>query len=157
MSEQSSNTMVPVGTKGEYEVYQVMPCSIEDAAQMEAEVSTHYKHDTQGIYDSNDDVDTSFVRVGGRWYEYVDFGKDNLTPYRNQQLIEDNMVMSQCQNFNILTCYGQGLRFLDRDTGEKAEDRDIRSFCLRNALHLQWLRMSTDMKYPFNGSGCPPT
>ena len=149
MSEQMSNTMVPVGTKGEYEVYQVMPCSIEDAAQMEAEVSTHYKHDTQGIYDSNDDVDTSFVRVGGRWYEYVDFGKDNLTPYRNQQLIEDNMVMSQCQNFNILTCYGQGLRFLDRDTGEKAEDRDIRSFCLRNALHLQWLRMSTDMKYHY--------
>ena len=149
MSEQVSNTMVPVGTKGEYEVYQVMPCSIEDAAQMEAEVSTHYKHDTQGIYDSNDDVDTSFVRVGGRWYEYVDFGKDNLTPYRNQQLIEDNMVMSQCQNFNILTCYGQGLRFLDRDTGEKAEDRDIRSFCLRNALHLQWLRMSTDMKYHY--------
>ena len=109
MNKEMTNTMVPVGTKGEYDVFSIVPCSIEDAMQLEAEVSTHYKHDTVGIYNSMDDIDTTFVRVGGRWYEYVNFGKDNLAPYRNQQLIEDNMVMSGCQLFNVQSCYGQGI------------------------------------------------
>ena len=51
--------------------------------------------------------------------------------------------------FNILTCYGQGIRFLDRETGEKTMAKDIRAFCLHNAIHLQWLRMATDMKYNY--------
>lgn len=149
MSENEQMTMVPVGTKGDYDVFSVVPCGVSDAMEMEAELSTHYKHNTIGVYDSTDDVDTTFVRVGGRWYEYVNFGKDNLAPYRNQQLVEDNMVMSQCQQFNILTCYGQGIRFLDRETGEMTEDGEIRKFCLHNAIHRQWLRMATDIKYNF--------
>ena len=149
MNEGMTNTMVPVGTKGEYDVFSVVPCSIEDAMQLEAEVTTHYKHDTEGIYESMDDINTTFVRVGTRWYEYVDFGKDNLAPYRNQQLIEANMVMSGCQLFNIQSCYGQGIHFLDRETGEMTQDKEIRDFCLRNAIHHQWLRMATDIKYNF--------
>ena len=149
MSEERTNTMVPVGTKGEYEVYSIMPCSIEDAMQVEAEISTHYKHDTIGVFDCNGDIEVSSINIGGKTYEYVNFGNNNLAPYVNEQLIENNMVMSQCQNFNILTCYGQGLHFLDRETGEKTEDSVIRGFCLHNALHLQWIRMSTDMKYNY--------
>lgn len=149
MNEEMTNTMVPVGTKGDYDVYSIVPCTIEDAMQIEAEVSTHYKHDTVGVYESMDDIQTTFVRVGSRWYEYVDFGKDNLAPYRNQQLIEDNMVMSGCQLFNIQSCYGQGIRFLDRESGDMTEDKEIRSFCLHNAIHHQWLRMATDIKYNF--------
>ena len=149
MNEEMTNTMVPVGTKGEYDVFSIVPCSIEDAMQLEAEVTTHYKHDTEGIYESMDDINTTFVRVGTRWYEYVDFGKDNLAPYRNQQLIEANMVMSGCQLFNIQSCYGQGIHFLDRETGEMTKDKEIRDFCLRNAIHHQWLRMATDIKYNF--------
>ena len=149
MSEQLSNVMVPVGTKGEYDVFSIMSCPIEDAMQIEAEVTTHYKHDTEGLYESMDDINTTFVRVGTRWYEYVDFGKDNLAPYRNQQLIEANMVMSGCQLFNIQSCYGQGIHFLDRETGEMTKDEEIRNFCLRNAIHHQWLRMATDIKFNF--------
>ncbi len=149
MNEGMTNTMVPVGTKGEYDVFSIVPCSIEDAMQLEAEVTTHYKHDTEGLYESMDDINTTFVRVGNRWYEYVDFGKDNLAPYRNQQLIEANMVMSGCQLFNIQSCYGQGIHFLDRETGEMTKDKEIRDFCLRNAIHHQWLRMATDIKYNF--------
>lgn len=149
MNKEMTNTMVPVGTKGDYDVFSIVPCTIEDAMQLEAEVSTHYKHDTVGIYESMDDINTTFVRVGSRWYEYVDFGKDNLAPYRNQQLIEDNMVMSGCQLFNIQSCYGQGIHFLDRETGDMTEDKEIRSFCLHNAIHHQWLRMATDIKYNF--------
>lgn len=149
MNEEMTNTMVPVGTKGDYDVFSIVPCTIEDAMQIEAEVSTHYKHDTVGVYESMDDIKTTFVRIGGRWYEYVDFGKDNLAPYRNQQLIEDNMVMSGCQLFNIQSCYGQGIRFLDRESGEMTEDKEIRNFCLHNAIHHQWLRMATDIKYNY--------
>ena len=149
MSEEMTNTMVPVGTKGEYDVFSIIPCSIEDAMQIEAEVTTHYKHDTEGLYESMDDINTTFVRVGNRWYEYVDFGKDNLAPYRNQQLIEANMVMSGCQLFNIQSCYGQGIHFLARETGEMTKDEEIRNFCLRNAIHHQWLRMATDIKFNF--------
>lgn len=149
MNEEMTNTMVPVGTKGDYDVFSIVPCTIEDAMQLEAEVSTHYKHDTIGVYESMDDIQTTFVRVGSRWYEYVDFGKDNQAPYRNQQLIEDNMVMSGCQLFNIQSCYGQGIRFLDRESGDMTEDKEIRNFCLHNAIHHQWLRMATDIKYNF--------
>ena len=149
MSEEKKNMLVPVGTKGDYEVYQIMQGSIEDSMAMEAEISTHYRHDTAGIFSCTDEIDTSFIRVGGRYYEYVLWGKDNQAPYRNQQLIEDNMVMSQCQQFNILTCYGQGIRFLDRETEAMTEDPEIRRFCLSNAIHRMWLRMSTDIKYNF--------
>lgn len=147
--EDDKKVLMPVGVKGEYEVYSVIPCSVEDSMMLEADFSTHYRRDTAGVFSSTDDIDTNFIRINGRAYEYVNWGKDNEAPYRNQQLIEDNMVMSQCQQFNILTCYGQGIRFLDRKSGDMTEDPEIRKFCLSNAIHRLWLRMSTDMKYNF--------
>ena len=83
MSE-NENMMVPVGTKGEYEVYSIMQGSIEDSMELEAEISTHYKHDTVGVFSTSDDIDTNFIRINGRAYEYVNWGKDNEAPYRNQ-------------------------------------------------------------------------
>ena len=145
----SQMAMVPVGTRGDYEVYAVGPCSVSDAHELEAEVSTHYRHDTAGIYGSGDDIATRQVAVGGRQYEYVQFGDDDQAPYRNQELVEQNMVMSQCQNFNILTCYGQGVRYLDRETGQMTQDAEIRRFCLENAIHRLWLRMAADMKFHY--------
>ena len=59
------------------------------------------------------------------------------------------MVMSGCQLFNIQSCYGQGIRFLDRESGDMTEDKVIRNFCLHNAIHHQWLRMATDIKYNY--------
>ena len=141
--------MVHTGTNGDYDVYSIMPSSIVDDMRLSAEVSTHYKHDTDSLFSSIDDIDTEKVKAGGKEYEMVLFGKDNLAPYHNQALIESNMVMSQCQQFNILTCYGQGISILDRETKEKTENPNIRSFCLKNAIHLQWLRMAMDMKYHF--------
>ncbi len=147
--KKSKDIMVRTGTKRDYEVYTVMPSSIMDSGS-EAEVTTHYKHDTLSIYGSGDDFNTRKVKCSnGKEYEYVVFGEDNLAPYKNQQYIEDNMVMSQCQNFNILTCYGQGVRFLDRETKEVTDNAEIREFCLSNAIHRLWLRMATDMKYHY--------
>lgn len=148
MSNKDKQTMVRTGTKGDYEVYTLMPSRVADSVQ-EAEISTHYKKDTGSIISDRDDLTYTKIGIGGRQYEYVNFGEDDLAPYQNQDLIEDNMVMSQCQQFNILSCYGQGVRFLDRETKEKTEDPEIRRFCLTNAIHNAWLRMAIDMKYHF--------
>ena len=150
MSNTDNMTMVPMGTKGEYEVYTLLPSGIADAIQTEAEISTHYKHDTAGVYGPDDEVVTRMVEtVDGKQYEYVQFSGSDDAPYENQKMVNANMVMSRCQSFNILTCYGQGIRFLDRETKEATEDSEIRDFCLRNAIHNVWLRMATDMQYHF--------
>ena len=46
-------------------------------------------------------------------------------------------------------CYGQGVRFIDRETREDTQDAAIRDFCLRNSLHELYLEQATDMKFFF--------
>ncbi len=143
------NKMVRTGTNGEYEVYSIMPSGVAMAMETKPEISTHYKHDTDGIYGDGKEINARSITVAGKRYEYVMFGDDDQAPYRSRHLVEDNMVMSQCQQFNILTCYAQGIKFLDRETKEVSEDPEIRKFCLQNPIHQLWLRMATDMKYNF--------
>jgi hypothetical protein len=64
--------------------------------------------------------------------------------------ISQNMVTSQCQLFNVQACYGQGVRFIDRDTREDTQEPEIRKFCLRNSLHELFLEQVTDMKFLFS-------
>lgn len=146
--QKDKQVMVRTGQKGEYEVYTVMPSGVMDTLQ-EAEISTHYKKDTLSIMSNTDDIVTQTYHIDGKAYEVVLWGDDNLTPYHNMDLIEKSMIMSQCQNFNTLTCYSQGIRFLDRETKEMTQDAEIRRFCLRNAIHLAWMQMAIDMKYNF--------
>ena len=148
MSKDRKFSMVRTGTRGEYEHYAVLPCGVKNDGQ-NTELRSHYDKDTTSIFSSTDDVETETVKVGGKTYEMVLWGPNNTTPYENQELIEKNMVMSQCQNFNIMSCYGQGVRFLDRETKKMTEDKDIRSFCLRNAIHSLWMRMAIDMKFHY--------
>ena len=149
MNKGKKNEMVRAGTNGDYEVYFIGESGVMNK-QLQAEITTHYKRDTDSLYPSmsSDDID-EVTLADGRSFKYYKFGQDNIIPYTNQNLVADNMVMSQCQQFNILTCYGQGLRFIDRDTREMTNDKEIREFCLRNAIHNTWLRMATDMKYHF--------
>lgn len=138
--------VVPNRTRGNYQA--IMPSGVLDTVQ-NPEISSHYDKDTKDFYSSQDEVETEEVVVNGKAYEMVLFGKDNQAPYINQELIEKNMVLSQCQAFNTMTCYGQGVRFLDRETKMMTEDEDIRKFCLHNAIHSLWLRMASDMKYHY--------
>ena len=149
MSKKEKSEMVHLGNKGEYEVYTIMPSSVMDGMNLQPEISTHYQKDTAGIFSCNDDIVTRTISIKGKQYEYVSFGEGDQVPYDNMKLIEENMVMSQCQNFNILTCYGQGIRFLDRETKQMTEDKVIRRFCLSNAIHRIWWQLSYDMKYNF--------
>ena len=143
--------LLKVGQKGDYEVYEMAPCSVVDAVEgIKSEIISHYDKDSDSMFaDAEDDDITETISIGGRQYEYVPWGGDNMLPYHVQTLIGKNMVTSQCQQFNTLTCYGQGLQFFNRGTKERASDPDIRQFCLRNALHLQFWEQATDMKYYF--------
>lgn len=139
------------GHNGDYDKFVVMPSSVVDAVEgLQSEFITRYGGDSDGGFaDAEDDDLTQTIGIGGRQYEYVPWGGDNMLPYHVQTMIGKNMVTSQCQQFNSLVCYAQGLQFYNRGTEERATDTDIRSFCLRNALHLQFWEQATDMKYYF--------
>lgn len=143
--------LLRVGTNGDYEKYEVMPSSVVDAVEgLQSEYITRYGGDSdKGFSDAEDDDHTNYIGIGGRQYAYVPWGGDNMLPYHVQTLIGKNMVTSQCQQFNTLVSYGQGLQFFDRKTKKRATDNEIRNFCLRNALHLQFWEQATDMKYYF--------
>lgn len=143
--------LLKTGEKGEYEVFQLAPCSVVDAVEgLQSEFITHYGKDSDGGFaDAEEDYITQTIGIGGRRYEYIPWGGDNMLPYHVQALIGKNMVTSQCQQFNTLTCYGQGLQFFERGTKKRAGDPEIRKFCLHNALHLQFWEQATDMKYYF--------
>ena len=151
MSKKTKKDLLQVGSHGDYDVYELMPSSIVDAVEgLQSEFITHYGEDSDGGFaDAEDEDHTQTIGIGGRQYEYVPWGGDNMLPYHVQVMIGKNMVTSQCQQFNTLTCYGQGLQFIDRETGERASDPEIRRFCLHNALHLQFWEQATDMKYYF--------
>ena len=120
--------LLKVGQKGDYEVYEMAPCSVVDAVEgVQSEIISHYDKDTDSMFaDAEDDEITETISIGGRLYEYVPWGGDNMLPYHVQTLIGKNMVTSQCQQFNTLTCYGQGLQFFNRGTKERASDPEIR-------------------------------
>ncbi len=81
--------------------------------------------------------------------KYVPFGADNLLPYRLIREIGSDDVLSQNLFFNILTTYGTGLQYLDKDTKKPTEDKDIRKFLLHNSMNEFFLEQCTDMKYYF--------
>lgn len=151
--------LIKVGQTGDYEQYELMPCSVVNALQgVRSEVISHYDKDTYSTFaDADNDDVTQQIGIGGREYEYVPWGGDNMLPYHVQTLIGKNMVTAQCQNFNTLTCYGQGLQFFERNAPDgssagktkRASDPEIRRFCMRNAIHLQFWEQATDMKYFF--------
>lgn len=140
-----------VGHDGDYDTYEVMPSSVVDAVEgLQSEFITHYGHESASVFsDSESDEPTQAISINGKSYAYVPWGGDNLLPYHVQTLIGKNMVTSQCQQFNSLVCYGQGLQFFNRGTDDRATDPELRQFCLRNALHLQFWEQVTDMKYYF--------
>lgn len=94
------------------------------------------------------------VQVGSSSYEVIAWGADNQLPYRLKQKVECNSVMSQDKFFNVLTCYGRGLEYLDLSTrGTKqplpSQDPDVRSFFIRNNMKRFFAEQITDLKYYF--------
>ena len=62
--------------------------------------------------------------------------------------------MAQNKLFNVLTCYGQGVRFFDLATKKSTEDKEIRLFQFRNQLNRFFIEQAIDMKYFFFAVTC---
>lgn len=90
----------------------------------------------------------------GNTYDVVAWGRDNQLPYELKRKVESNSVMSQDKFFNVLTCYGRGLEYLDLATqGEEkplpSKDKEVRQFFLRNNIKRFFAEQVTDLKYYF--------
>lgn len=90
----------------------------------------------------------------GNTYEVIAWGCDNQLPYQLKEQVERNSVMSQDKFFNVLTCYGRGLEYMDSATrGDKnplpTDDADVKRFLVRNNMKRFFAEQITDLKYYF--------
>lgn len=148
MNEENKQEMVPIGHRPGWTRYCVAPAGVVDIAE-EGSPATKYQECRVIVQDFDEKLNTTPITIGKQNYEYVPYGDDDQLPFKVMQRIGENMVTSQCQLFNVQACYGQGVRFIDRDTREDTQEADIRSFCLRNSLHELFLEQATDMKFFF--------
>lgn len=127
------------------------PSGVYDTIFLDS-LSSEYGGDTATVFDSGSaavDISEQPIDIGGHTYHFVTWGADNEMPFKIADALGRNMITSQCQAFNVLACYGQGLRFVDRKTKQDTDDSDILDFCLRNSLHEVFMEQATDMKYWF--------
>lgn len=108
-----------------------------------------------GIYSSPEQEKVMSVKADdGNTYDVVAWDYDNQLPYKLKEKVEKNSVMSQDKFFNVLTCYGRGLEYMDMATlGEKVQkpskDADVRKFFMRNNVKRFFAEQITDLKYYF--------
>ena len=90
----------------------------------------------------------------GNSYDVVRWGEDNQLPYQLKECVEKNSVMSQDKFFNVLTCYGRGLEYMDTTTRNTKQplpssDKEVRQFFIRNNMKRFFAEQVTDLKYYF--------
>lgn len=141
-------TLMPVGRTKDTTRYAIVPSGVGGGSFLDS-VSSEYGEDSYQAFDEDETVSAIGIEIKGRQYKYVPFGTDNMLPFNVKNKIHSNMVTSQCQQFNVLACYGQGVRFVDRKTKQDIDDDEILDFCLRNSLHDCFMEQCTDMKYFF--------
>ena len=143
-------TMARVSQNGDKERYMLMPSGVHGVTRNEATIASQYGSDTSFLGSGEvGDAAYSPITVDGRDYEYVRYGDDDSIPYELQRLLRMNMVAMRAQAFNVQCCYGQGIRFVDRETMKDTTDPEIREFCLRNSIHEVFMEQATDMKFFF--------
>ena len=107
------------------------------------------------IFSSPEEDNIVYVKANdGNTYEVVAWGADNQLPYQLKEKVEKNSVMSQDKFFNVLTCYGRGLEYMDVATrNEKnplpTSDTEIKRFFIRNNMKRFFAEQVTDLKYYF--------
>lgn len=111
--------------------------------------ASDYSGDSSNVFDGENEVGEVGITVRGKNYVYVPFGTNNQLPYNIMQLVSESTVMSQNKLFNVLCCYGQGLKYMDAATKKPSDDKDIRLFQLHNNFMRFFMEQITDMKYFF--------
>lgn len=111
-------------------------------AAMETITESHNVFDEDG-----DNVATK--TISGTNYQYMSNGADDLQPFNLINMIGVDEVMSQNKLFNVLTCYGSGLKYVDPQTEKPTTDKEIKRWMLQNSLPSFTLEQATDMKFYF--------
>lgn len=107
---------------------------------------------SENVYSTPEKLSEGYVRIGDKEYTYIRYGEDNQLPYQIREKIEKNSVMSQNKLFNLLTCYGRGIEYMDfesagTDNPVPSRDPKIRQFLVRNSVKQFFAEQATDMKY----------
>ena len=107
---------------------------------------------SKDIYTEKEKQYTIPVSVGNHDYQIVCYGASNQIPYRLTELVEKNSVMMQNKYFNLLTCYGRGVEYMDAPTRQDEEpkptmDTEIRRWMIRNNIKKFFAEQIVDMKY----------
>lgn len=103
--------------------------------------------DTTTVWEDGEHIVTRAV-PGHEGYNYVTWGEDDDVPHRLIGLIGADEVTAQNKYFNVLTCYGSGLKFVDTD-GAPTQNKDLKLWAQRQFLPAYFLNQCTDMKYFF--------
>lgn len=105
--------------------------------------------ESAGIFEE-DSYNSEGIEVPGYPdFRYMPFGPSDTLPYVMMRTIGSDEVLAQNLFFNILTAYGNGLRYIDRRTKEPTENPEIERFMLCNSMNEFFLEQCTDMKYYF--------
>ena len=109
---------------------------------------------TSTAYSSPEEDSVIPVSVGNNSYNVVAWGNDNQLPYKLNDMVERNSVLSQDKFFNVLTCYSRGIEYMDLSTrGSKhpmpTADKNIKRFLMRNNMKRFFAEQITDLKYYF--------
>lgn len=125
-----------------------MPGEIFDIEVSNVATEMASVEDSSQVFDEDANIRTTPVpkRQG---MSYVNFGEDNQLPFKIIKMIGQDEVMSQNKLFNVITCYGAGLKYMDVDTKQPTTHPEIKSWLVRNSLPLFQLEQATDMKYFF--------
>ena len=124
-----------------------MPSEIFYVGKSNVSMSLSTVADSRDVFDEDEDI--TFNKIPDTELEYVNFGSDNRLPFEIIKMIGADEVMSQNKFFNVLTCYGGGLKYMDAITKKPTEDAEIRKFYRRNSMASFFLEQATDMKYFF--------
>ncbi|MEG2219649.1 MAG: hypothetical protein RRY02_09055, partial [Muribaculaceae bacterium] len=109
--------------------------------------------DSADIFD--EDIPLTPLSVPGYdSFQYIPFGSDNNLPFEVIRMIGEDEIMSQNKLFNVLTCYGNGLRYNDIDTDKPTKNVEIKRFMMQNSMPDFFLEQSTDIKYFYFSVAC---
>ena len=125
-----------------------MPGEIFDIEVSNVATEMASVEDSSLVFDEDANVKTTSV-PGRKGMAYVNFGEDNQLPFNIIKMIGIDEVMSQNKLFNVITCYGAGLKYMDVDTRQPTTHPEIKRWLIHNSLPLFQLEQATDMKYFF--------
>lgn len=125
-----------------------MPGEIFDIEVSKINTEMASVEDSSQVFDEDANISTTPV-PNRQGMAYVNFGEDNQLPFKIIKMIGQDEVMSQNKLFNVITCYGAGLKYMDVDTKQPTTHPEIKNWLVRNSLPLFQLEQATDMKYFF--------